>query len=246
MEEQKPKRRFAGVKLKPWLRPWPIYLLAIAVVGGGVYFTRQHHEAGNADPLLPANVQLQQNIDIQFGDVIMQGRQKGVQRWTITSPKVLLSKDGRFTYFEPNPKGAFYNLKDWEKPEEASPPPPPGPGAIRLAVPSPVPSGSPDPNAKNRSMQWTAKKASFDSFTEDLIIEGNAVVTTDTKDTIHTEKVEYKSRSKYVYMPKKVKIETAKGTKLTGDSLKANADAEVFEVTGHVDLITKVNEDNKL
>jgi hypothetical protein len=242
MEEQKPKRRPAGVKLKPWLRPWPIYVLTLAVVGGGVYFTRQHHESGHADPLLPANVQLQQNIEIQFGDVIMQGRQKGIQRWTITSPKVALSKDGRLTYFEPNPKGAFYNLKDWNKPEEPSPPP----GLSPASVPSPVPTGSPDPNEKNRSMQWTAKKAQFDSFTEDLVIEGNAVITTDTKDVIHTDKVEYKSRSKYVYMPKPVKIETSKGTKLTGDSLKANADAEVFEITGHVDLTTKVNEDNKL
>jgi hypothetical protein len=238
MEEQKPKRRFAGVKLKPWLRPWPIYLIALAVVGGGVYFTRAQREAGHADPILPANVQLQQNIEVQFGEVIMQGRQKGIQRWTITSPKVALSKDSRFTYFEPNPKGAFYNLKNWEASEQPSPPP-----AVSPVAPA---SPGPSPDEKNRSMQWTAKKAQFDSFTEDLVIEGNAVITTDTKDVIHTDKVEYKSRSKYVYMPKPVKIETAKGTKLTGDSLKANADAEVFEITGHVDLTTKVNEDNKL
>ena len=224
MEEQKPQpeRRPRGLKLKPWLRPWPIYVIALAVVGGGVYFTRQQRETGHADPLLPPNVQLQQNIEIQFGDVIMQGRQKGVQRWTITSPKVSLSKDSRFTYFEPDPKGAFYNLKDWNQAENAP------------------------PSDKNRSMQWTAKKASFDSFTEDLLIEGNAVITTDTKDVIHTDKVEYKSRSKYVYMPKPVTIQTSKGTKVKADSLKANSDAEVFELTGHVDMTTTVNDEDKL
>jgi LPS export ABC transporter protein LptC len=228
MEEQKTKSRQGGLKLKPWLKPWPIYLIALAVVGGGVYFTRQQREAGHADPILPANVQLQQNIEIQFSDVIMQGRQRGVQRWTITSPKVSLSKDSRYTYFEPNPKGEFYNLKDWSASE------------------SPAPGASPSPDGKTRSMTWTAAKAEFDSFTEDLTIQGKAVITTDTKDVIKTEKVEYKSRSKYVMMPKPVDIQTTKGTHVKADSLKANADAEVFELTGHVDMISPVNDEEKL
>jgi LPS export ABC transporter protein LptC len=227
MEEQKPKARAGGLNLKPWLKPWPIYMIAVAVVGGGVYFTRAQREAGHADPILPANVQLQQNIEIQFSDVIMQGRQRGVQRWTITSPKVSLSKDSRYTYFEPDPKGEFYNLKDWNAPE-------PSPGA------------SPPPDTKTRSMTWTARKAEFDSFTEDLTIQGKAVITTDTKDVIKTEKVEYKSRSKYVYMPKPVDITTKTGTHVKADSLKANADAEVFELTGHVDMTSNVNDEEKL
>ena len=224
MEEQKKKSGRLGLNLnlKGWLRPWPIYLLAIAVVGGGVYYTRQQRAAGVADPFLPPSVQLQQNIEIQFSDVVMQGRQKGVQRWAITSPKVALSKDGRFTYFEPDPKGEFYHLKDWNQPE-----------------------GAP-PSDKNRSMTWTANKAQFDSFTEDLVIEGKAVITTDTKDTIHTDKVEYKSRAKLVNMPKPVKIETAQGTKVTADSMEANTDAEVFELKGHVDFVTSVNDEEKL
>lgn len=221
MEEQKTKSRRGGLKIWPWLKPWPIYLIAIAVVGGGIYFTRQQRQAGVADPFLPPSVQLQQNIEIQFGEVIMQGRQKGVQRWTISSEKVALSKDGRFTYFEPKPKGEFYNLKDWSAAEGK-------------------------PSDKNRSLVWTADKAQFDSFTEDLLIEGKAVITTDTKDTIHTDKVEYKSRAKMVYMPKPVKIETTAGTKVTADQLEANADAEVFELKGHVDLVTPVNDEEKL
>lgn len=224
MEEQKKKPGRLGLKinLTGWLRPWPIYILAIAVVGGTVYFTRAQREAGVADPFLPASVQLKENIEIQFSDVIMQGRQKGVQRWTITSPKVSLSKDSRFTYFEPKPKGEFYNLKDWNQAE-----------------------GAP-PSEKNRSLTWTADKAQFDSFTEDLMIEGNAVIVTDTKDTIHTEKVEYKSRAKTVAMPKPVKITTPTGTKITADSLDANTDAEIFELKGHVDLVTSVNDEDKL
>ena len=142
-------------------------------------------------------------------------------------PKVSLSKDSRFTYFEPDPKGEFYNLKDWNAPE-------PSPGA------------SPAPDAKTRSMTWTAHKAEFDSFTEDLTIQGKAVITTDTKDVIKTEKVEYKSRSKYVYMPKPVDITMKTGTHVKADALKAHADAEVFELTGHVDMTSNVNDEEKL
>ena len=224
MEEQKKKNgRFGlNINLKGWLRPWPIYLSAIAVVGGGVYYTRAQRAAGVADPILPPSVQLQQNIEIQFGDVVMQGRQKGVQRWAITSPKVALSKDGRFTYFDPDPKGEFYNLKDWNEQEGGA------------------------PSDKTRSMTWTAKKAQFDSFTEDLVIEGKAVITTDTKDVIKTEKVEYKSRAKLVNMPQPVDIVTEKGTHVTADSLEANADAEVFELKGNVDFLTPLNDEDKL
>lgn len=210
--------------LKTWLRPWPVYVLAIAVTAGTFYMVRTR-EAGTADPVLPATISLEQNIEIQFQDVIMQGRQKGVQRWVIDSPKVALSRDGRYTYFEPNPKGKFFNLKDWEADEAAS--------------------GASDPE-RMRSMDWTADKAQFDSFTEDLEIEGNAVITTDEKDVIKTERVEYKARQKEVIMPKPVDIKTNDGTTITADGLTANTDAEVFELKGNVDLVTTANEEDSL
>ena len=56
-----------------------------------------------------------------------------------------LEPDSRYTYFEPNPKGKFYNLKDWNQAEGK-------------------------PSDKVRSMDWEAKKAEYDSFTEDLEI----------------------------------------------------------------------------
>ena len=221
MEDQKKNFRLKGLQLKPWLKPWPVYLLAIAVVAGTVVITRQNREAGQADPILPPSVQLEQNIEIQFGQVIMQGRQKGVQRWVIESDKVALSKDGRYTYFEPDPKGKFFNLKDWSAEEG-------------------------QPSDKNRSMTWTAKKAQFDSFTEDLKIVGNAVFTTDSDDVIKTEEVEYKSRTKMVTMPQPVDIKMKDGSTITADALEANSDAEVLELKGNVDFITNVDDEEKL
>lgn len=211
-----PKRQLPG-----WLRAWPIYLIAVAVLAGTFFVTRQRQQAGQADPLLPAAIQLEQNIEIQFAEVTMQGRQKGVQRWVITSPKVALSKDGRYTYFDPDPSGRFLNLKDWRAKEG-------------------------EPSEKVKSMDWTADKARFDSFTEDLEMEGHAVITTDDKDIIKTERVEYKSRTKRVHMPKPVDIKMKDGTDIKGDSLEANTEAEVFELKGHVDFRTEVKDEEKL
>ena len=210
----------------PWLRAWPVYLLAIGAAGGTYYFVT-HRPAGTGDTVLPPSVKLESNIEIQFGDVTMQGRQKGIQRWTIQSPKVKLSKDGRFTYFEPNPTGNFVNLKDWNQADAAA-------------------SSPATPATQTRALTWTADKARFDSFTEDLEIEGKALVTTDEHDVIKTEKINYKSRTKAIEMPKPVDISMKKGTTMKADSLTANSDAEVMELRGHVVLDTKVNDEEKM
>lgn len=210
--------------LPRWLRAWPVYVIAVAVVGGTYYFVT-HRQAGQGDTVLPASVKLESNIEVQFGDVVMQGRQKGIQRWTIEAPNVKLSKDGRYTYFEPHPKGTFINLKDWNAPDAQ-------------------PSGQPD--QKTRSLNWQADKAQFDSYTEDLAIDGHSVVTTDDNDVIKTEHIDYKSRTKAVEMPKPVDITQKNGTKMKADQLTANSDAEVLELKGHVVLDTKVNDEEKL
>jgi LPS export ABC transporter protein LptC len=216
-----PKR---GVKLPAWLRAWPVYLLAIAVSAGTYYFVT-HRQAGQGDTVLPPSVKLESNIEIEFGDVTMQGRQKGIQRWQIQAPKVKLSKDGRYTYFEPRPHGNFVNLKDWSAPD---------------AKPSNQPAD------KVRSLKWEADKARFDSFTEDLEIDGKAIVTTDEEDIIKTERIEYKSRSKAIEMPKAVDIVMKKGTTVKADALSANSDAEVMEFKGHVIFDSKVNDEEKM
>lgn len=204
-----------------WLNAWPIYLVLAIVVLVTAYVTRTRQQAGLADPLLPAAIQLEQNIEVKFTEVSMQGRQKGVQRWIIEAPTVTLSRDGRYTQFEPNPKGRFLNLKDWRSNEAT-------------------------PTTKVRSLDWTSKRAQYDSFSEDLEMDGNVVLHTDDKDVIKTEKLLYKARTKKVLMPKKVDIKMVDGTEARADSLEANSDAEVFELKGNVDFRAKAQDEEKL
>lgn len=95
-------------------------------------------------------------------------------------------------------------------------------------------------------MDWVADKARYDSFTEDLEMDGHAVITTDDKDIIKTERVEYKSRTKRVAMPKPVVIDMHDNTDIKADSLDADTEAEVFELKGHVDFKAEVKGDDKL
>lgn len=223
------KRLWAPVarRLPPlpgWVRSWPAWAGALLTVGLVVLVVR-NRPADVADPFLPQPVKLEENIEIQFGEVTMQGRQHGVPRWAIVAPKVSLSRDGRYTVFEPDPKGKFMNLKDWNASEDAA---------------------SPAPEASPRSLVWQAKRAEFDGFTEDLVIEGQAVFTTDKQDVIKTERVEYRSREQRVAMPKPVDIKTADGATITADSLEADAEAERMELKGHVVLDTPLRGDNAL
>ncbi|MEB3330106.1 MAG: LPS export ABC transporter periplasmic protein LptC [Candidatus Sericytochromatia bacterium] len=212
-----PRRRWPG-----WLRALPVVLLLVAVVGAAVGVTRARQRAGlAADAVLPVTIQLASNVEVKFSDVTMQGRQKGVQRWLISAPTVSLSKDSRYTYFEPQPRGRFLNLKDWKARDEAPP-------------------------DKVRSLDWRADRAQFDSFSDDLEMTGSVVITTDDKDVIKTEKMTYRARTKRVEMPKKVEIKMTDGTEARADSLEANSDAEVFELKGHVDFKAPTGEEEKL
>lgn len=209
--------KLAGWRMPGWLRPWPVYLGAIAVVLVAVLMAR-HRAPQSVDPLLPAAISLKPDIEVQFGDVVMEGRDKGVQRWAITAPKVSLSRDGRYTYFDPDPKGRFFNLKDWSAPENQQ-------------------------DNKMRSLVWTGDRAQFDGFTHDLSIDGHVVITTDVGDVIKTAHLDYNSVQKQVQLPKPVNVAMKDGTTVTADSLKANTGAQVLEMQGHVDLLTNVNEE---
>ncbi|MEB3223600.1 MAG: LPS export ABC transporter periplasmic protein LptC [Candidatus Sericytochromatia bacterium] len=205
-----------------WLIAVPVLALLVGVIVAAVWVTRARKEAGlAADSVLPVTIQLASNVEVKFSDVTMQGRQKGVQRWMIVAPTVSLSKDSRYTYFEPKPKGRFLNLKDWRAREEA-------------------------PSDKVRSLDWQADRAQFDSFSDDLEMAGHVVITTDDKDVIKTDKMTYKSRTKRVQMPGKVHIKMTDGTEARADSLEANSDAEVFELKGHVDFKAPTGDEEKL
>ncbi|HEY9722131.1 MAG TPA: LPS export ABC transporter periplasmic protein LptC [Oscillatoriaceae cyanobacterium] len=210
--------KLAAWRVPAWLRPWPIYLGAVAIVIIAVQMAR-HRAPHTADPLLPGTITLKPDIEVQFGDVIMEGREQGVKRWVITAPKVGLSRDGRYTYFDPHPKGRFFNLKDWSAQDNQQ-------------------------SDKMRSLVWQGDHAQYDSFTHDLAIDGHVIITTDVGDVIKTEHVDYNAIQKQVQLPKPVTVAMKDATDVKADTLKANTGAQVLEMQGHVDLLTNVNKEN--
>jgi len=204
----------------PRVGAWPIYLLLV-VVCVVTWYTISRRPPGTPDAILPPTVQLTQNIDIQFADVVMQGREKGHKRWTIESKTVKLSQDSRFTYFESRPKGRFFNLKDWK-------------------------SEQPDNSESRRTVDWESDKATYDTVTEGLTMEGNVVIVTDDRDRITTARLEYQSREKRLMMPQKTLIVTNDKTRIRADAIEANTEAEVFELKGHVHVSTDLEEGDRL
>lgn len=208
-----------GAKLpKPKQLPkWVAVLPVIAIIGGLAYASVQVGKARRAggqqsDALFPAPVKLEEDIEVRFEDVRMAGRERGLDRWDLEGPRVRLSKDGRFTFFDEKPHGNFYHLKDWQAKQD-------------------------QPATRTRSLVWRGDQARYDAFDEVLLINGHAHVVTDGKDTIETERMEYSQRTKQIEMPKPVKIAMADGTKVTCDAMTANTEGEVFEFKGKVRMI---------
>jgi hypothetical protein len=215
-------------KLPPITRAWPIYLVAVLVVGATYYWRTYRPSIFTKDSILPEPVKLEQNIDVRFSDVVMQGRQKGVQRWAVTADRVILSRDGRYTYFEPNPKGKVFNLKDWNTPESESPNPTASTGS------------------KVKSMNWVAQKATFDQQENRLVLTKKVVLTTEDQDIMKTDELIYETEKKKLRFPKKTVLYKKDGTILKGDKMDVDVGSEVLEVSGNVDLLTNANGDSAL
>lgn len=199
------------------LPPWTAVLPVLVVVGGLIYVNqhlgRVRQSAGErADALLPDPVKLEENIEVRFEEVAMTGRERGFKRWDMFGPKVRLSNDGKFTYFDEKPHGSFYHLKDWKAKAD-------------------------QPATRTRSLVWAGDSARYDAFEEVLSIFGHAHLVTDEEDTIDTAEMTYRQRTKDIEMPKPVAIAMKDGTRVTSESMTANAEAEVFEFKGKVRMV---------
>lgn len=212
--------RWLAAKLPIMPRQLPVGLALVPVVlivGGLIYASTQITKARRAggqqaDSLLPAPVKLEEDIEVRFEQVHMTGRERGIDRWEMEGPKVRLSKDGRFTFFDGKPHGSFFHLKDWQAKAD-------------------------QPATRTRSLTWVGDQARYDAFDEQLDITGHAVITTDAKDTIRTERIEFRQRTKQIDMPKPVAIAMVDGTKVTSLAMSANTEAEVFEFKGKVRMV---------
>lgn len=253
--------------IRAFLRNWKVFLVFLLILAGGVYALRQ--QKGQAmNPFLPAPVRMQPQIELQFNQVVMQGRQKGVKRWNIWSKQVQISQDQQFVYFENRPHGSFYNLKDWAATESApltqpSGPPLPFPGAVRVGsmgqplsavVPPPLPNDprvplpSPSPSyytGKVRSADWVADRAEFDTYAESLRLKGHVIITTDEKDQVKTDTVEYRSREKLVLMPQPLTFRSHEEATVAARQATADMRIDTLDLKGRVKVHSRLKQNGK-
>lgn len=203
----------------PHLRKsWPVYLALVLSLVLGTWQLRQ--QPTMQSPILPAGmVKMEPHIELQFQHVSMQGREKGTVRWRIEADQVSASQNQQYIYFEKSPHGSFYNLKDWDPKDGAAP--------------------------KNRSVDWTANRAEYDSLMDQMIISGSASFVTEEQDHLKSEHVLYLARQHSVQMDKPVELTTH--DKLILRSLQATADTQMerVELGGNVELISPLKNQEK-
>ena len=224
------------------VRVWRVLLIFLLIVLGGLYLLKK--QDGKAiNPFLPAAVRMQPQIELQFNEVVMQGRQKGTKRWNIWAKQVQISQDQQYVYFENHPKGSFYNLKDWSA--SASTTTTAVPAMVPPTINAPVPGypavPSPSPSyytGKVRTADWTANRAEYDTYAESLKLQGNAVLVTDEKDELKTELLEYRTRQNSVAIPKKMTFLSHDKSRIAADQASADIKLEKLDLKGKVSVFS--------
>lgn len=199
-------------------KTWPIYAILVLVVGAGSWYLKRMPAVTNS--VLPqALVKMEPHIELQFQEVTMQGREKGTVRWRISAKQVSASQNQQYIYFEKDPKGSFFNLKDWN-PKEGEP-------------------------TKNKSLDWTAARAEYDSLMEEMTITGSASFVTEDQDRLTTEELRYKAKQHQVTMPKPVQLKTHDQLVLRAHEASADTQMESVQLQGNVELISPLKDQEK-
>lgn len=199
-------------------RTWPVYLVLVLVVGLGTWYLRRMPEVTNS--VLPQTmVKMEPHIELQFQEVTMQGREKGTVRWRISAKQVSASQNQQYIYFEKEPKGSFFNLKDWD-PKDGEPP-------------------------RNKTLDWTANRAEYDSLMEEMTITGSASFVTEDQDVLTTDEVRYRAKMHQVVMPKPIELKTKDQLVLRSQEASADTQMESVQLQGNVELISPLKDQER-
>lgn len=193
---------------------WIVLGLLVVVIAGSVYVLRRKEIPHST--MIPSNeLALAPSVDLRFTNVQMQGREKGTLHWTIEAPTVEVSNDQRMVTFEGHPRGKFFNLKDW--------------------------SSKPKAQQKNRTVDWTADSAIYDSDYKQMTIMGHDRFVTDDGDKVTTKTVIYQENQHLVQIPTPMQLHSHDGKlAILADEATADTQLEVIELAGNVRIDSKV------
>jgi len=210
------------IKFPKLYRPWQLYiLLLLCLLGLGYWFIQ-------SKPYNPASVKLpvkkDANVELRLKKVEIRGRKEGKAYWIIQSDEVDVGKpEQRYVYLKKNPRGSFYNLKDWSKPKD----------------------GTEEENAppeRLRTFTWKSDYAEYDTEQENLTLRNHVKIVTDDKDTITTDILRWVSKEEKIYCDSKTKIVGHKGTPvIVADSVMGDVKLDVLNLKGNVMIINTVN-----
>ena len=206
-----------------WLRMGSVTVGFLLVLGGGTWFLQRQPRV--TSPILPAGVpRLEPQIETEFAQVVLQGRDQGTLRWRIEAERVTSSQNQQFITFERHPRGTFYNLKDW-KAEDS------GPLSFPGATPTPV---SPD---QTRQVRWHSDRAEYDSMLEEMTMTGTASFTTPEGDRLTSDRVQYRVRRHQMQADAAVRLETRDHMRLQAHRATVDTEIEQVEMSGAVDVV---------
>lgn len=206
---------------RPWMLPVMV-LMIIGLSGYGLWKMSARNPAAIEPP-----VEAQDQVELRFYDVELRGRKEGTPFFVIFADEVEVTRDNRYVNFKEGankPHGEFFNLKDWEKDL-----------------------GNTDSTEDTRrNIVWEARKATYDRNQQDLRMEENVEVVTDTKDLILTDELLWRKQDESLSSQTRSKVYTHKGAYMTANTMDVKTKDKEMYLEGRVYIEMPIKDEQQL
>lgn len=211
--------------LRQAFRPWMLPVLVLLIIGTSGYGLWKMSARNPAAIEPPAEAQDQ--VELRFYDVELRGRKEGTPFFVIFADEVEVTRDNRYVNFKEGshkPHGEFFNLKDWEQDL-----------------------GNTDSSEDTRRrIVWEARKATYDRNQQDLRMEENVEVITDTKDIILTDELLWRKQDESLSSQTRSKVRTHKGAYMTADTMDVKTKDQEMYLEGRVYIEMPLKDEQQL
>ena len=206
-------------------RPWMIPLVVVMIIdisGYGLWKMSARNPAAIEPPQ-----EAQDQVELRFYDVELRGREQGTPFFVIFADEVEVTRDNRYVNFKEGaqkPHGEFFNLKDWEQDL-----------------------GNTETTEDNkRRIVWEARKATYDRNQQDLRMEEDVKVITDTKDIVLTDELLWQKKDESLSSQTRSKVRTHKGAYMTADTMDVKTKDKEMYLEGRVYIEMPIKEEQEL